>query len=557
MAKMTFPHPAPRIGIRLASVVTTILISSTLSFLIAGCAADKDSVDAPVLADPTKADLGGETVTPLGRLEFGGEVTGDFTREDQLDGYTFTAEAGAVITLDNSHRGTARHLDSTLFLYGPKNDDGFYGAATIAFDDDGGYGLHARIRDFTVDARGEYLALLGTYAGADRGYYRLTLTCESGTCEPPVEPPPAGPAIRVDATSVRTSEDGASQVFRLHLGSEPSSSVQVWIESDDHSEAVIFPTRAFFCADGFRQDNIGCEVIPDGEARVDNHWAREVEIRVTGVRDDFLDGDMPFSVHFRVESDDADYGNLAPAPISGLNADVAPTLDYSDLDELTDGALLAGLYARIGGHQVYGYRGVNSARTLLFGTVDVQDGLIESLYNGAVIEAPGESILAFQSGFNTEHTWPQGQFDRLDPMVSDLHHIFAVDRTSNSSRSSYHYGFNAAATNPSSRLGPNVNGTGDLVYQVRPERRGDVARAHFYMVARYALDSTIGIVFDDNDRSADGAIDDKEEAVLREWHAEDPVDDRERQRNERIEAFQGNRNPFIDRPDLAGRIRDF
>ncbi|MBW2462932.1 MAG: endonuclease, partial [Deltaproteobacteria bacterium] len=488
MATMKIPHPP--FGIGRTSALTTMLISGVLCFLLAACAADKDTVDAPVLADPTKADMGGEAVTPLGRLEFGGEVTGDFTGDDQLDGYTFVAEAGAVITLENSHRGTARHLDSTLFLYGPKNSDGFFGADPIAFDDDGGYGLHARIRDFTIDARGEYLALLGTYAGADRGYYRLTLTCEAETCEPP---PSNAAAVRVTATSVQTSEDGTSQVFQLRLGAEPTSGVQVWIESDDHSEAVIFPTRAIFCAKGFRPHVIGCEVIPDGETAVDGDWAREVEVRVTGVRDDFLDGDMPFSVHFRVESDDPSYGDVVLPSIAGLNADVAPTLDYSDLDELTDGALLAALYARIGGHEVYGYQGINSARTLLFGTVDVRDGLVESLYTGAVIEAPGESILAYQSGFNTEHTWPQGQFDRLDPMVSDLHHIFAADRTSNSSRSSYDYGFNAAPTNPSSRLGPNVNGTGELVYQVRPARRGDVARAHFYMVARYALDSTIGI----------------------------------------------------------------
>ena len=41
------------------------------------------------------------------------------------------------------------------------------------------------------------------------------------------------------------------------------------------------------------------------------------------------------------------------------------------------------------------------SRTLLFGTVDVRDGMVESLYSDATIEAPGESILAFMRGFNT------------------------------------------------------------------------------------------------------------------------------------------------------------
>lgn len=525
-------------------------------FAATSCAGDKPAQTAPTLADPGKADSAGVTVEPLGAIDFGGEVTGDFVRDEQLDGYTFRAEAGSVITLENTHSGTSRHLDSTLFLYGPKNADGFYGADSVAFDDDGGYGLHARIRDFTIPTRGEYLAVLGTYAGADRGHYRLTLTCESGSCEPPVEAPPAGDLL-VDTTRVDTSEDGGSQAIHVSLGAEPAYGVQVWIESSDLTEAVVFPSRVFFCAPGYREGNIGCELIPEGEAPAEPEWQRTVEVRVTGVRDEEADGDTPFAIHFRVESADDRYGDLVPGAVEGVNADVAAGPDYSDLDGLSDDALLAALYARTRGHTVYGYHGVNSARTLLFGSVDVRDGLVESLYTGQTIEVPGESILAFMRGFNTEHSWPQAQFDRLDPMVSDLHHIFAVDVRSNSERSSYDYGMNTDATNPDSRLGLDVTGSGRQVFQVRPERRGDVARAHFYMVARYALDDSLGIAFDDNDRPEDGRIDDDEEAVLRRWNDEDPVDAWEMERNDRVEAFQGHRNPFIDRPDLAARIADF
>ncbi len=38
-------------------------------------------------------------------------------------------------------------------------------------------------------------------------------------------------------------------------------------------------------------------------------------------------------------------------------------------------------------------------------------------------------------------------------------------------------------------------------------------------------------------------------ATLLRWHAEDPVDDAERRRNEAVSAFQTNRNPFIDHPE--------
>jgi hypothetical protein len=42
--------------------------------------------------------------------------------------------------------------------------------------------------------------------------------------------------------------------------------------------------------------------------------------------------------------------------------------------------------------------------------------------------------------------------------------------------------------------------------------------------------------------------------LLLEWHKEDPVDDFERQRNQVIFEAQGNRNPFIDKPEYVHLI---
>ena len=93
-------------------------------------------------------------------------------------------------------------------------------------------------------------------------------------------------------------------------------------------------------------------------------------------------------------------------------------------------------------------------------------------------------------------------------------------------------------------------------------RRGDVARALFYMDVRYE-GGTHGETEDDE---PDLILTDDQDlivvtegpiaymgilSVLLEWHVEDPVDDVERNRNDVVFSFQNNRNPFIDHPEWA------
>ena len=49
-------------------------------------------------------------------------------------------------------------------------------------------------------------------------------------------------------------------------------------------------------------------------------------------------------------------------------------------------------------------------------------------------------------------------------------------------------------------------------------------------------------------------IDATQAHYLKIWNDEDPVDQEERERNEKISKMQGNRNPFVDFPELVNRL---
>jgi hypothetical protein len=231
----------------------------------------------------------------------------------------------------------------------------------------------------------------------------------------------------------------------------------------------------------------------------------------------------------------------------------APTLrllpGYDDIQTLSDAALREALNLRISGHTNLGY---DLARDFMFNEIDVNaNGQLECPYSGRLVTPDGTRT---PGGFNTEHSWPRNDAAgdstaASEPAEADLHHLYPTDATANNRRASFDFGWTdcgesgnsaCAWTGGQSQLGPSRSSGAGTIFEVRPQYRGDMARAHFYFAVRYAR-----------------PIPPIEEAVLREWHCQDPPDDTERTRNDRIQRRQGNRNPFVDRPDFVDLIPDF
>ncbi len=90
-----------------------------------------------------------------------------------------------------------------------------------------------------------------------------------------------------------------------------------------------------------------------------------------------------------------------------------------------------------------------------------------------------------------------------------------------------------------------------------PDRlKGDIARVMLYMDTRY--DGDDASLTPDLSLTRGPAPANKNSlgrlCDFLAWHRKDPVDATEIQRNELIWQWQGNRNPFVDHPDLVKRI---
>ncbi|WP_413580888.1 endonuclease I family protein [Bdellovibrio sp. HCB288] len=202
--------------------------------------------------------------------------------------------------------------------------------------------------------------------------------------------------------------------------------------------------------------------------------------------------------------------------------------------------------------------GYDGARAWLMGTYyltqvnghyavnDVYCGVLRTEEEFPASRGPAPGKYPDGNILNTEHTWPQSRFSgqfNTGMQKSDLHHLYPTDNELNSIRGNYEFGEVARDAKklkcPVSRFGKPAVGGND-VFEPPQAHKGNVARALFYFSVHYSL-----------------PISPRQEAFLRKWDKEDPVDDEEMARNNAIHMVQGNRNPFIDYPELTDKINKF
>lgn len=230
---------------------------------------------------------------------------------------------------------------------------------------------------------------------------------------------------------------------------------------------------------------------------------------------------------------------------------------YASTQNTEGDALRTALNVRLASpYNQLGYSGSNNARLRMFGIVDnwKVNGREpsapfayknECVYTGRTITY---NVGDFNTGtlnnapyqMNTEHTWPQSMGASNDPMNSDMHHLYISDGPVNSARGNKPLGW---VPNPTLNYtgGSKANSS---TFEPRDAHKAGAAASILYFATRYYNNTGVSMSFLSTSMEND----------MREWLKLFPPDSLLQNRNNGIETFQLNRNPYIDYPQFLDRM---
>jgi len=258
---------------------------------------------------------------------------------------------------------------------------------------------------------------------------------------------------------------------------------------------------------------------------------------------------------------------------------------YQHVNTSSPAQLRCSLHETIKGHTVYPYSGGSQNVWTILEIAQQVPGnpskIIDVYRNRAYNAVSDRAGTGSGITYNREHTWPNslGFANNSLAAYTDTHMLWLSDTAQNASRGNKPYGnCGSGCTELPTEVNQGVGGPGQSnwvktpdgnagTFEVWNHRKGEMARAMFYMAIRYE-----GIAAED---AHDGNIPDLELTDNRSlivitsntaakaymglltdllaWHLADPPDAEEVARNSVIQTFQGNRNPFVDHPEWVSR----
>ncbi len=249
---------------------------------------------------------------------------------------------------------------------------------------------------------------------------------------------------------------------------------------------------------------------------------------------------------------------IALVLVASVGKSEIPSGYYSSCEGLSKSALKSALYDKIKNHTRISYGSGTSKTWGAFWYTDLRsDGTWWDIYTDDKVSASEGSA---GSGMNIEHTMPKSWWGGTkNDAYCDIVHLMPVNGTVNSRRSNYPYAEVASESwsNERSKLGSPKSGQGggsSTVFEPDDEYKGDLARTYFYMATCYQNLTWVKNGEYTLETGTYPTLKDWAIEMFLEWHRNDPVSQKELDRNEGVYLKQGNRNPFIDHPDMVEHI---
>ena len=257
---------------------------------------------------------------------------------------------------------------------------------------------------------------------------------------------------------------------------------------------------------------------------------------------------------------------------------------YSSLD----GKSAKNLFDAIHTVSKTGYSGLTYAQLwTAYCAIDINSsGKVWDMYSNTTSytcggSAQGANYSKEGDSYNREHSIPKSWFGGSTSSGTpgtDLFHVVPTDGYVNNMRSAFAFGEVSSATYTSNSgckkgtaksitisntilatSGSSTQSCSATVFEPMDEYKGDFARGYFGSMVMWANGDYQTFTTDEGATMFNTAYDAAHYygltaygvALLMKWHREDPVSQKEIDRNNGIQNQQGNRNPFIDYPCLA------
>lgn len=182
---------------------------------------------------------------------------------------------------------------------------------------------------------------------------------------------------------------------------------------------------------------------------------------------------------------------------------------------------------------------------------------VRDRYSYGVFYFPSNHVNA-ASGMNIEHSFPKSWWGgNTNQAYKDLFNLMPCEVSINSAKSNYAMGVvtSVKTNNGCTKVGKGSAGSKTAnLWEPADEWKGDFARSYFYMVTTYSDLTWTGEGLTMLEQDEWPTLQRWAYELFLKWNRQDPVDDIERQRNEAVYGIQGNRNPFVDFPNLAEYI---